>query len=198
LIEGFGCFLEQLRGNLSLREAAKLSGLSHAYIRDLELEKNRLTNDRIIPSPDTLKKLSIAYRYSYKELMIMAGHLTKEEKEIMIHLPDMVYAKIDSDHIEFRYAESNQVVKRCYDLLGFHELLQEFDQNHYKRMDTVLYVNLKRVRGVDMNRKTLHFDHGFSLRVSPLRLNKYEHAIARMIAEHSISIVEFNVSQTQS
>ncbi|UJF34399.1 hypothetical protein [Paenibacillus hexagrammi] len=39
ITNSFGKFLEQLRGKMSLRKAASKSGLSHAYIRDLELGK---------------------------------------------------------------------------------------------------------------------------------------------------------------
>lgn len=70
-----GEFLEHLRGDMSLRDAAKKSGLSHTYIRDLELGVNRKTKAPIKPSPDTLKRLSDAYGGgSYEELMKKAGY----------------------------------------------------------------------------------------------------------------------------
>lgn len=75
--------LEMLRGNISLREAATRSGLSHAYIRDLELGHNRGTRDKIIPSPDTLKKLAQAYGGSYAYLMTLAGHVEPGQLEIL-------------------------------------------------------------------------------------------------------------------
>lgn len=62
---------------MSLREAASKSGLSHAYIRDLEIGVNRKTKAPINPSPETLKSLSEAYNYPYEELMERAGHITK-------------------------------------------------------------------------------------------------------------------------
>lgn len=75
----FGLFLENLRGKLSLREAAEKSGLSHAYIRDLELGKNRKTKAPISPTPETLKRLADAYNYDYEELMIKAGYITNDQ-----------------------------------------------------------------------------------------------------------------------
>ena len=75
-------FLEKLRGKTSLRRAAELSGLSHAYIRDLELGINRSTKTPIIPSPDTLKALAKAYNYSYANLLKIAGIIDwKKEAE---------------------------------------------------------------------------------------------------------------------
>lgn len=71
----FGLFLETLRGKLSLREAAEKSGLSHAYIRDLELGKNRKTKSPINPTPETIRRLAEAYNYDYEELMQKAGYL---------------------------------------------------------------------------------------------------------------------------
>ncbi|WP_445506639.1 helix-turn-helix domain-containing protein [Niallia sp. 03190] len=74
-----GKFLEELRGTLSLRDAAKKSGLSHTYIRDLELGLNRKTNAPIKPTPETLKRLSKAYKYPYEELLKKTGYLSGSE-----------------------------------------------------------------------------------------------------------------------
>jgi transcriptional regulator with XRE-family HTH domain len=70
-----GTFLEGLRGKMSLRKAADKSGLSHTYIRDLELGVNRVTKTPIKVTPDSLKKLSEAYNFPYAELMKKAGYL---------------------------------------------------------------------------------------------------------------------------
>ncbi|MCM3271144.1 helix-turn-helix domain-containing protein [Paenibacillus elgii] len=72
-----GEFLKSLRvkSNLTLREASLKSGLSHTYILYLEQGKRPGSNNAITPSPETLKKLSIAYDYPYEELMIKAGHI---------------------------------------------------------------------------------------------------------------------------
>lgn len=69
-----GEFLEKLRGKMSLRKAAEKSGLSHTYIRDLELGVNRVTKTPIRPTPETLDRLSTAYNYPYEELMKIAGY----------------------------------------------------------------------------------------------------------------------------
>lgn len=82
----FGLFLEKLRGKTSLREVANKSGLSHTYIRDLELGVNRKTKAPINPTPETLKRLSEAYNYPYEDLMIMAGYIEKAEEDIEVPL----------------------------------------------------------------------------------------------------------------
>lgn len=51
----FGDYLRELRGKMSLREASRLTNISHTYIRDLELGK------KTDPSDDILKKLAKAY-----------------------------------------------------------------------------------------------------------------------------------------
>lgn len=71
----FGKFLEGLRGKIPLRDVAKKSGLSHTYIRDLELGVNRKTKAPIQPSHDTLKRLSQAYDFDFEELLRLAGVL---------------------------------------------------------------------------------------------------------------------------
>jgi transcriptional regulator with XRE-family HTH domain len=81
-----GLFLEKLRGKMPLREVATKSGLSHTYIRDLELGINRKTKAPINPTPETLKRLAEAYNYSYEDLMIMAGYIEKQEEDLEHHL----------------------------------------------------------------------------------------------------------------
>ncbi|BFH15882.1 helix-turn-helix domain-containing protein [Paenibacillus melissococcoides] len=78
-----GEFLRELRGKRSLRDIAALTELSHTYIADIEKGYRRGTNKPIKPTPETLKKLSEAYNYSYFDLMEKAGYLddlTDEEK----------------------------------------------------------------------------------------------------------------------
>lgn len=74
-----GDFLKKLRGDLTYREASERSGVSHAYIRYLEIGKRPGTNTPIHPSPEMLKGLAKAYNYSYKELMKKAGYAYEEE-----------------------------------------------------------------------------------------------------------------------
>lgn len=58
----FGNYLQELRGKMSLRQASTLTGISHTYIRDLELGK------KTDPSVDILTKLANAYRVPYGQL----------------------------------------------------------------------------------------------------------------------------------
>lgn len=75
--EAINDFLRQLRGKMSLREASKKSGLSHTYISALENNKRPGSGTPINPTPETLKRLSSAYDYSYEELLIKAGYLNE-------------------------------------------------------------------------------------------------------------------------
>ncbi|MCK1986266.1 MULTISPECIES: helix-turn-helix domain-containing protein [Peribacillus] len=59
----FGDYLRELRGNMSLREVAVNAGISHTYIRNLELGKK---ND---PSHEVLAKLAKVYKVSYGNLL---------------------------------------------------------------------------------------------------------------------------------
>lgn len=75
-----GELLKKLRGELSLREVAKRSGLSYSYISSLEKGKHPRTGAPINPTPDILRSLAKAYNYPHEELMKLAGHLDKEVK----------------------------------------------------------------------------------------------------------------------
>lgn len=78
-METIGDFLKELRGKMSFREASEKTGLSHSYIRYLEIGKRPGSNTPIKPTPETLKSLAKAYNYSYDELMRKAGYLDKKD-----------------------------------------------------------------------------------------------------------------------
>jgi transcriptional regulator with XRE-family HTH domain len=71
----FGHFLKSLRDKqrMSLRDVEKESGVSNAYIAQLE------KGDRPAPSPDILKKLARAYNVTVRELLLRAGYLDEQE-----------------------------------------------------------------------------------------------------------------------
>lgn len=199
-IPEFGKFLESLRGNMSLREAAKKSGLSHAYIRDLELEKNRSTNEKITPSPDTLKKLSVAYGYPYTELMIKAGHLmehditTTTSSKINIDLTQVYYIEVGNK--EITYCNEEMKVKRNVDSLrDFSAFLELLDEHDFKKVDTDTYANFRLIRKYDDKTGMLHFDAlgaGLSISMSMLRQRKYHDLILRTIAMNNQTSLEFS------
>jgi transcriptional regulator with XRE-family HTH domain len=71
----FGQFLKSLRDRqrMSLRDVEKESGVSNAYIAQME------KGDRSPPSPDILKKLARAYNVTVRELLMRAGYLDEPE-----------------------------------------------------------------------------------------------------------------------
>ena len=90
-----GDLLRKLRGDLSLREAARRSGLSYSYISSLESGKHPRTGIPIKPSPDSIKNLAKAYHYDAIELMKMAGHIeTSNESNIGDNTEDPLLTEI--------------------------------------------------------------------------------------------------------
>lgn len=85
-----GKVLEDIRKSkkLTLRDVAVKTGLSHTYIRDLELNYNRKTKAPIKPTPDTLRKLSQAYDYPYEQLLKLAGFFPSEDDPIQAIIDD--------------------------------------------------------------------------------------------------------------
>jgi transcriptional regulator with XRE-family HTH domain len=75
--------LRELRGTKSLREVSKRAGISHNYLRNLEIGIDPRTKTPINPSPETLKKLSDAYNYPYEELLKLAGYLDEKKDAIL-------------------------------------------------------------------------------------------------------------------
>lgn len=82
-----GDFLRNLRGKKSLREIAKLTGLSHTYIRDVENGFSR-NNVPFKPKPETLYKLAKAYNYDFLDLMKLSGTLPEQADEVIRILDD--------------------------------------------------------------------------------------------------------------
>lgn len=79
-----GSILRELRGNRSLREIEKISGVSYGHIRNIENGFDPRTRKEINPSIDVLKKLSHAYNYPFNNLMTMAGYV-ELSGEISVH-----------------------------------------------------------------------------------------------------------------
>jgi transcriptional regulator with XRE-family HTH domain len=115
-----GHFLEELRGKISLREAAKKSGLSHTYIRDLELGKNRKTKAPIRPSADTLIQLAKAYNHSPNDILKKAGYIEEETELYEISK----YDQSDEDDEPYNaLVEINKLVKKYgIEQMGFFDI----------------------------------------------------------------------------
>lgn len=74
-VMGFGRYLMKKRKekDISIRELARRTGISHPYLSQLENGRN----DN--PQPDKLRKLSIVLNVNYLDLMIKAGYLTEDD-----------------------------------------------------------------------------------------------------------------------
>ncbi len=75
---GFSEYLKSLREKqrMSLRDAERESGVSNAYIAQIE------RGDRPAPSPEILRKLAIAYKVTVRELLEKAGYLDEPEMKM--------------------------------------------------------------------------------------------------------------------
>lgn len=71
--KSFGEILRELRKEkkISLRNLGIKSGISHAYLSQLE------NNKRGTPKPETLKKIAEGLKIPYSELMEAAGYITE-------------------------------------------------------------------------------------------------------------------------
>ncbi|NEW07611.1 helix-turn-helix domain-containing protein [Paenibacillus sp. SYP-B3998] len=189
-LEGFGKFLESLRGKMSLREAAHKSGLSHAYIRDLELERNRSTNEKIKPSPVTLKKLSDAYNYSYTELMEKAGYLEKEgmaNTDVDIPFEDILFIEVSMKEITY-HTHTGRLNRNVNSLIDFSSFLDKLEDLDFKKMDTDLFVNLHHVQKYLEKEGKLYFDSlglGKHVVMAAIRQKKYHELIIRSVARNT-------------
>lgn len=70
----FGEKIKELRGNQSLREAAKNIGISHTYLDSLEKGFDPRSGKERKPTSEIIGKLANYYNYSYFDLMKLAGN----------------------------------------------------------------------------------------------------------------------------
>ncbi|MBE7354930.1 helix-turn-helix transcriptional regulator [Staphylococcus haemolyticus] len=84
----FGKKIRELRGEKSLREAAKDIGISHTYLDSLEKGYDFRSGKERKPTIEVINKISLYYGYSFEELVGLANifvsinDLPKEQKEI--------------------------------------------------------------------------------------------------------------------
>lgn len=209
-LEGFGKFLESLRGKMSLREAANKSGLSHAYIRDLELERNRSTNEKINPSPVTLKKLSDAYNIPYTDLMEKAGYLeldavsptASKQSDLSepVSMSDTLYIEVSTKEITY-HTRIERISRSVNSLLDFSLFLDKLEEQGFKKMDTDLFVNMNHVQKYIEKEGKLYFDSlGISkfVVIAAIRQKKYHDLIVRSVARNTGIGLEFHYDRTAS
>lgn len=155
-----GKFLESLRGKMSLRKVASKSGLSHAYIRDLELGRNRTTNDIIKPSPDTLRKLSQAYQYPYTDLLMKAGYLEEAsslQSNRDIRLDNVWYVEFGTKSIKY-YSSEAVVEENVESLVAFSSFIEALIEHQFVKADMHLFVNLNKIKKYAPSEGKLYFD----------------------------------------
>ena len=71
--ENIGQMLKRLRGDTSLRGVQRLSGISNAYLSQIEKGERH-------PGPKLLRRLAALYGVGVQELLRKAGYLDREEE----------------------------------------------------------------------------------------------------------------------
>ena len=119
-----GDFLKELRGKMTLREASERSGLSHSYIRYLEIGKRPGSNTPINPTPETLKQLAKAYDYPYADLLKKAGYI-EETNDDTADFADILN---DPDFELFYYGAKKLDEEKKKELKSFIDYLNTRDE----------------------------------------------------------------------
>lgn len=191
----FGKFLETLRGKLSLRKVASKSGLSHAYIRDLELGRNRTTNDVIKPSPDTLRKLSHAYQYPYTDLLMKAGYLEEAstwQSPIQILFDHVWYVEFGIKSIQYVSAEGIKE-ENVESLVAFTSFIETLADHHFVKLDMHLFVNLNKIKKYAPAEGKLFFDdydEGSCITIAAIPQKKYHQTLLDYVTRNTGQAVD--------
>lgn len=78
----FSQYLKELRGDRSLREMERITGLSHTYLSSLEKGFDPRSGKERKPTPEILRTLSESLNVNYVELLLKAGYLKIEDLEM--------------------------------------------------------------------------------------------------------------------
>ncbi|OME78638.1 hypothetical protein BK120_23145 [Paenibacillus sp. FSL A5-0031] len=200
-----GSHLEKLRlsSNYSLRKAAKLSGLSHGYIRDVELGSNRKNGSVIVPMPQTLRKFAEAYDTSYDELMIIAGHIENNETMqpsfnfVEIDLQSVQYVKVTTNN-KINYHLKEKVLSETKSLHDYMLLEEKLEHNKFIRVHSGIFVNLKLIKLFDKKYGRIYFStdgQGKYVEINWSRASKYNKAISSAISENNAT--DFDIIVTE-
>ncbi|SER92956.1 Transcriptional regulator, contains XRE-family HTH domain [Gracilibacillus ureilyticus] len=114
----FGNYLRTLRkrNDLTINQLEELTGISNAYISQIE------TGKRGVPSSEILKKLCLPLKVSHQPLMIEAGYL-KEPTTFPEHV-DLGKLLLQQNNIFFRGIQINAKQRKI--LL---DILEQFTDN---------------------------------------------------------------------
>ena len=125
--EEIGAVLKQLRGTTSLRAIQRLTGISNAYLSQVEKGLRH-------PGPRLLRRLATLYGVSIQELFRRAGYLEKDGEEPVVDEATEVeraYQYVPSDPV-FRFGtrprgplsvESKRFIVEMYQLYRRKRLL---------------------------------------------------------------------------
>lgn len=105
--------LIQLRGEESLRLAAKRIGITHSYYHKIELGYDHYRNIPVSPSADTLAKIATAFKVDYMDLVKAAGYENDPH-----YNPDLLLPFQESPELQEWYTklaqEDIQIVKQLH------------------------------------------------------------------------------------
>ncbi|MFC3467574.1 hypothetical protein CD120_00175 [Staphylococcus saprophyticus] len=123
----FGEKIKELRGNQSLREAAKNIGISHTYLDSLEKGFDPRSGKERKPTSEIVGKLANYYNYSYFDLMKLAGNFVPlrdlSEDEIKRQF------KYLTEELRSQGKDKENRIKKC--LLSLVDRNLSFTEIHY-------------------------------------------------------------------
>lgn len=123
----FGEKIKELRGNQSLREAAKNVGISHTYLDSLEKGFDPRSGKERKPTSEIVGKLANYYNYSYFDLMKLAGNFVPlrdlSEDEIKRQF------KYLTEELRSQGKDKENRIKKC--LLSLVDRNLSFTEIHY-------------------------------------------------------------------
>jgi len=119
-------YLKKLRGDLSIRQLAKGTGISNAYLSQME------SGEKESPHPEILKKLAQYYKLPMLEFLKQAGYLTDNEavETPMEEKIEQAFLRVISDPA-FKFGTR---LKNKYDLDGKRFIVEMYEKLTKKKI----------------------------------------------------------------
>lgn len=182
-MSNFGDYLKELRGNRSLREMEKITGLSHTYLSSLEKGYDPRSKKERKPTPETLKKLADTLNVSYFELMEKADYWkTADVNELFEKRRQKeTNLRMDKQLFENHYLSYLSLSKEIKSLKELYSQQKPLNDEETKKMKT----KLKKLLAEEMNLDEVMKSYIDKMNILTLEINELDNILESAIEYES-------------
>lgn len=187
----FGKYLKELRGNRSLREMERITGLSHTYLSTLEKGMDPRSGKERKPTPETLKKLSETLEVSYIQLMKRAGYVVNiQESGLMEATEKIILSATSAMEIEKEIHLLNENLDKLKEELKKYKVLKTTnkDKNFTENIDGInnqIENTHQKISSLDEQLKSIRLNQNFEIEHINTSFNRWQPQMQEAVKEYT-------------